>query len=76
MMNNGVRCVSGHEKDFCLWAKRGNLLGEMVATRSGHDDVGQQQVNLAGMILAKRFRPVPWPGPLVVKKGSKILPSV
>ena len=46
LMNDSVLGVPGHEKDLDSWLEPLGLIGHNAAADSGHDDIGQQQIDI------------------------------
>ena len=49
MGGNDVGRVAGHEQAFDCGMAQGQFAGEVAAVHAGHDDVGEEQVDRAGM---------------------------
>ena len=53
MINDGIFGMSRHKEDLCAWPANRNLAGDLASTDGRHDDVGQQQIDVPGVRLAK-----------------------
>ena len=49
-MNDGVAGESRRKQDFHLGPASNGLVGELAPVHAGHDDIGEQQVDL-GMLV-------------------------
>ena len=45
VLRDGAGGVAGHEQDAGLWMRVSDALGELAAVASGHDDVGEEQID-------------------------------
>ena len=55
-VDNGIRCVSRHIDNFGEGASGKDLLSDFAPTNAGHDDIGQQEVDVTMMPFAFRNR--------------------
>lgn len=53
MLGNGVRGLTGHEEALEVGGRGPQLLRQLPAVAAGHDDIGYQQAQVAGMLLGE-----------------------
>ena len=54
VLGNEIGCIPGHEQALELWAKRLQMVHQVLSVHIGHYDIGQKQMNLTRVLSGIR----------------------